>query len=144
MSRSRFQLKQGILQQVDIIEQKPIILGKAHGFRITISHDTTIEKFIIVANGQYMMEIRYGYGIDDRDKEKVEKSIQSLYFSGESGVVNTVHDFRHTDPTFHITMTPPWTARSFDSVENPLGIIYHASPDVVTEFTIQQQTITYY
>jgi S1-C subfamily serine protease len=99
---------QSILSAIKINKTQDVKAGNLNGKKITISAGGKIEEFYFFLWQEYMIEVSYGYGDNDRDKETVNGIINSLKAEDRKQPFNEIFAYRSDNPLLGLTSIKGW------------------------------------
>lgn len=97
-----------MLSLIKINKEQAVEINGLKGRKITVSAAGQMENFYMLPWREYMVEISYGYGENDKDKTVVDGIINSLKAGSNTNIFNEVFAYRSADPVFGITAIKGW------------------------------------
>jgi len=93
--------------------------------------------FIPIKN--YIIQLDYSYGKDDKDKEMINNIIHNSFFIGDSlNIFTETHQYTHTEPLFYIQTNDEWPILVVNSKLSPIQIFNKSIKDTYITITIEK------
>lgn len=118
----RFYDQTGLLAMVDIMKQESVKINGKQGQKITISSMGGISNMYLFPSGNYLIQIMYDYGTDDKDKTSVDNIINSFAIASSNKIFTPNNQYSNNSPKFYLTASDDWFFLNMNSKSKPLEI----------------------
>lgn len=112
-----------LISVATIIKNEDVMINGRKAKKVIISSLGTQSNYCYIPISNYILEIFYNYGDDDKDKSIIDNIINSISAS-DSGQYVEIIKHSNSDPEFNVNMGNNWVLLSRDSKVHPLFITY--------------------
>lgn len=132
-------LLKGQLQNTKIKTDQNVKVGGMPAKKLYVTDSNGFTRYYAVPFGASLIYLDYSYGKNDKDKQIVEKAIQSLVKTNNSAV-NGKKEYQNYDPNFNIKMGKDWYIYQNNLTSNPLEINNSKYKDVFVNVKVSKIT----
>ncbi len=118
----RFYDQTGLLSMVDIMKQETVTINGVQGSKVTISSMGGISNMYLFPSGNYLIQVMYDYGSDDKDKTAVDNIINSFTVTSSNIALIKSNQYSNSSPKFYLTASGDWVFLEMNSNSKPLDI----------------------
>lgn len=107
---------------IDIIKTEDIKIGGKVGTKFTISIMGEAGKIIYITHGNFVVELNYDYGLNDKDKQKVDTMINSIVLSDYKTSIKKIEKYSNNFHKINLnTKGTNWSGEEYESLESLAG-----------------------
>ncbi len=118
----RFYDQTGLLSMIDIMKQETVVINGAQGSKVAISSMGGISNMYLFPSGNYLIQVMYDYGSDDKDKIAVDNIINSFTITSSNKSLVGSSQYSNSNPKFYLTALGDWVFLEMNSNSKPLDI----------------------
>lgn len=129
---------QGVIGLIDVSDKGLVTMGntKAKKFHITLFGESADDYMII--HGNYIIEVQYKYGKDDKDKVVIDKALSSLNVYGDASLKTGLSSYHHLSPEYSFVLSSGWAIQERVDKSKPIRAFNHTYPGALIESDLER------
>ncbi len=126
-----------LISLASIVKNEDIKINGNSAKKVIISANSQQRNYYYIPANNYLLNISYDYGQNDKDKTAIDNIINSLSLIS-SGQYSEKTEYAHDNPKFNIKLSNNWVLLSRNSKENPLFITYKTNKSAFVDIEIEK------
>ncbi|MFA6466320.1 MAG: serine protease [Patescibacteria group bacterium] len=129
-------VKNGLLTVINFTTVENTLINNQAAKKIILSHTNDTETLYYLVNKNYLIEVDYDYGVNEKDEDLIRGVINSLTLVNNNKTLEKLSQYTNTSPQFSIKADGDWHILSKDIKKEPVVIYNEKIPEAYISISV--------
>lgn len=129
-------LENGNLSFLNIQTNENVKVGGLAAKKMVVSNTDGNSSFYAIPYRNYIIYLDYYYGLDDKDKETIDRMINSFRLKADKSVFSELKKYSNAELKFSLSVSGNWSILTKDQKDAPLEIYNKKYKDLVVKVSL--------
>jgi len=131
-------LQTGTISAISITKVEDITINSQPAKKIVVTYAGKTRAMYYLVNKNYLIEVSYDYGLNDKDEQAVNNIINTLKLKINNTAIESISKYVNESPKFSIKTSGDWRILHRNSKEKPIIIYNTKIPEVYIYVKIEK------